>query len=152
MAVLTWGEPVLEICELDDKGAIPSSPTWKELPEIVQGTAQLSTEDGEVTEALDEGGAIVDSRTKKSKYSFACELFVKKGDTKPIEDEDGVVTKNYAIRLTPEDSTLKGWILPKTSVSVKTTWSSTDGTRWAYTFKGLKPATGTILQEYTKGS
>lgn len=152
MAVLTWGEPTLEICELDENGAIPSSPNWVKLPVVVQGTASLETEDGEETEALDEGGATVDVRKAKSKYTFSCEFFIKRGDTKKIEDTDGIVTKNYALRLTPEDETLTGWQLQKTAVSVRETWTSTDGGRWVYTFKGLKPADdGTILRPYIKG-
>ena len=149
MAVLSWGEPTVEISELPASGVLPENPTWTALPAIKQGTAQLETQEGDRTEALDEGGDVVDVRVAKSKYTFTCQLFMKKGDTKPIEDTDGIVTKNYALRLTPEDPQAMGFMLPKTSVSVQESWTSADGGLWTYTFSALKPASGTTLQRYT---
>ena len=146
MSVLSWGKPTVEFGILGSGGAAPT--TWTELPEIVEDTAQLTTEEGETMEAPQEGGELVDSRTKASKYSFALSLFAKKGDTKPIEDANGVVLGNYAIRLTPEDPETPGFIMDKTSVSVQETWNSAEGLRWIYTFRGLKPATGNILKPY----
>lgn len=122
--------------------------TWDTLPEIVINTAQLTTEAGTRTEALEEGGGVVDVRYEKSKYSFVCQLFVKKDDEKPIEDEDGVIIGNYAVRLTPEDPETEGFIMDRTSVSCVETWTSADGKRWAYTFSGLIPETGNILKPY----
>lgn len=139
----------MEVVETPD-GAVPANPTWAEFPEIVEKTAQLTTEKGTAQEATEEGGAVVDVRYNKNKYKFECELFVKKGDSKPIEDTDGVVAENYCLRLTPEDDTLEGFILENTSVSVEETWSSENGKRWKYTFQGLKPKTGNILKPYTK--
>lgn len=150
MSVLSWGKPLVETCKLEN-GALPASPTWKAMPEIVTDTTKLNTEQGEKKEALAEGGDVVDVRYSKSKYSLELELFVKKGDEKPIEDEDGVILDNYAVRLTPEDETCEGFILDKTSAAVIETWSAADGKRWKYTFNGLKPKTGKILKPYTKG-
>lgn len=144
MAKLSWGEPKVEIAPIDN-GVIGS---YTALPEIKQGTATLNTEAGEQTEALDEGGNVVDSRTAKSKYTFECDIFVKKGDECPVEDEDGIVKTNYAMRLTPEDPTCHGFMMPMTSVSVQESWSSADGSLWHLTFKGLKPKSGRTLQPY----
>lgn len=145
MAVLSWGEPTVEIAALGGTGSL----SWSALPEIKQGTATLETEQGDKTEALDEGGSVVDARYAKSKYTFSCSIFIKKGDSKPIEDVDGVVTTNYALRLTPEDPAAAGFLLPKTNVSVQETWSSEEGGLWVYTFSALKPDEGTMLQRYT---
>ncbi|MCL1932846.1 MAG: hypothetical protein FWF53_03390 [Candidatus Azobacteroides sp.] len=147
MAVLSWGKPKVETGKLTANDGAPS--VWTQLPEIVNGTATLTTEKGNKTEAVEEGGGIVDVRYEKSKYSFECELFVKKGDEKPIVDEDGIVIDNYAIRLTPEDPETEGFIMDKTSVSCVETWTSADGKRWKYTFDGLIPKTGKILKPYT---
>ena len=68
----------------------------------------------------------------------------------PIEDEDGVVVDNYAVRLTPEDETLEGFIIEKSSVSVEKNWSSEDGETLKYTFEALKPATGKMCKTYKK--
>lgn len=151
MATLAWGKPLIEICKLEN-GELPASPDWTAMPEIVDGTAKVNTEQGEKKEALAEGGEVVDVRYSKSKYSLEFELFVKKGDAKPIEDEDGVIIDNYAVRLTPEDDTCEGSLLDKTSVTVVETWTSADGKRWKYVFDGLKPKTGKILKPYLKSA
>jgi hypothetical protein len=147
MSILSWGKPkAVEIGKLSANDETPT--TWKELPEIVQNTAKLTPQEGNKIEAIEEGGGVVDTRVEKNKYSFECELFVKKGDKKPIEDEDGVVIDNYAIRLTPEDPTTEGFILEKTSVNCVETWTSAEGKRWKYIFSGLKPKAGKILKPY----
>ena len=147
MAILSWGKPKVEI-GVSTAGATASS--WTVLPEIVEKTAQLTTEKGAKVEAKGEGGELIDSRNEKNKYKFEAEIFVKKGDSKPIADVDGTITAKYSVRLTPEDDTLEGWLIDNSSVSVEETWSSDKGKNWKYTFDGLKPATGTILKAYTK--
>ncbi len=147
MAVLSWGKPKVEVAPYVN-GALPSTPSWAELPEIQQNSAQLETEQGEKTEALEEGGGVVDVRYGASRYTFTCSLFIKKGDTKPIEDTDGVVSNNYALRLTPEDPQAEGFELVKCSVNVQETWTSADGGLWVYTFSALKPESGNTLIRY----
>lgn len=147
MSVLSWGGPTIEFTQ-SNNGAPDSNAVWKKMPDIKQGTAQLTTEAGEKTEALNEFGEVVDTRTAKSKYTLEFQVFVKKGDKKPIEDADGVVLANYAVRLTPEDATNEGFIMDNCSVSCEETWSSADGKLWKYTFNGLKPKEGKILKPY----
>ena len=146
MSVLAWGKPKVEI-GVSLAGAVAL--VFVVLPVIVEKTAQLTTAKGAKTEAKGEGGEVVDSRTDKSAYSFACEIFVQKGASKPIEDVDGTITDRYSIRLTPEDATIAGWIIQNSSVSVEETWSSDKGGNWKYTFDGIKPAAGAILKPYT---
>ena len=148
--ILKWGKPLLEIIKLVD-GEIPSaSPQWTALDNPVQNSTQLETTEGDVTEANGEGGELVDAYVKASTYSLTFQLFAKKGSEKPIEDEDGVILDEYAIRLTPEDDTLPGFMLPRCRVSVVDTFTSADGERWQYTFRALKPTTGKMKQEYAK--
>jgi len=152
MAVLSWGGPKVEFAPFESDGTFPSSPVWTAFPELKEGSSQLETADGDTLEAKDEFGNTVDYKTKKSSYTFTTQVYMKKGDTKPIEDEDGVVILNYALRLTPEDENCLGFMLPKCSVSVKETWTSADGGLWEYTFKALKPDSGTMLQRYPTSS
>lgn len=147
MAILSWGKPTVEFAAYVN-GELPSTPTWTAVAEIKQGTATLETEQGDKLEALDEGGDVVDVRFGKSKYTFTFSLFMKKGDSKPIEDTDGVVTNNYALRLTPEDEDAMGFMLPKCNVSVQETWTSEEGGLWTYTFSAIKPDSGNTLQRY----
>ena len=143
MAVLSWGKPLLEV---GDTGA---TPTFTELlGKIVDGTAQLTTNKGSKKEALESGGDVVDVRYNKNSYTFTVEFYAI--GTKPIEDTDGLVEGNKALRLTPEDDTLVGFLMDKTVVTVEDTFSDADGKKWKYTFDGLKPTTGNILKPYTK--
>lgn len=148
MSVLTWGEPTVEFTELTNGANPAAGATWTAFEEIQQNSAQLSTEEGDTTDALDEGGDVVDSRRGKNRYTFTFALFRKRGDDKPIEDVDGVITKEYAIRLRPEDATLTGWQMNRCKVSIAESWTSADGTLWTYTFRGLKPASGNVLIDY----
>lgn len=146
MATLSWGKPKIEIGLLGINGAAPTD--WIEVDNPVENTSKLNTEAGDKKEAKGEGGELVDTRTGKSKYVFEFELYAKKGKTKPIEDEDGVILDNYAVRLTPEDETLEGFILDKSSVSVVDTWDAENGKKWKYTFNALKPNAGKICKPY----
>ncbi|MEL7586661.1 MAG: hypothetical protein AAGU19_08090 [Prolixibacteraceae bacterium] len=147
MAKLSWGKPIVEIAP-STAGA--AGTVFTALPEIVENTALLTTTKGEKIEAKEEGGAVVDSKYKSNSYMFECEVYVKKGDEKPIADTDGIIEGDYTVRLTPEDDTQAGFIIDVARVSVEETWSSAIGKKWKYTFDALKPATGAILKDYTK--
>lgn len=148
MAKMKWGKPKVEFCKLED-GALPLEPQWKEIKPIKEGTTNLNVEEGEKVEAKEEGGALVDMRISKNKYSLELEMYQLKGGEKPIEDNDGVILDNYAVRLTPEDATNKGFMMPCCQVSVIDTFTSADGATWKYTFTGLQPEDGgKIFQEY----
>jgi hypothetical protein len=146
MAVLNWGGALVEVSKHGSDGK-PSN-TWIKFPEAVKETVRLNTDAGSELLAEDDDGGIVDSRRGKSRYNFEITIFVKKGDEKPIEDEDGVIVENYAVRWSPKDKSLKGRQMQKTSVSVVETWASNEGSRLKYTFMGLVPNEGKILTEY----
>ena len=150
MSKLSWGEPTIEFIELAADGSVPTSGDWSSMPEIRQGTCTLETEEGERTEALDEGGDLVDVHIAKSRYTLTMEVFIQKGADKPIEDEDGIITKEYAVRLTPEDDKARGFIMKRCSVTLRETWNSTDGGTWVYTFTAIKPKDGKTFDKYIK--
>lgn len=149
MANLAWGNPKVEICAFV-AGIMPVIPTWTVVNNIKEDSTKLATAKGAKDEAAIEGGDLIDVRFKKNNYTFEIEIYAAKSTSKPIADVDGVVAVNYAVRLTPEDVTLAGFIIPKTAVQVEDTFSSKDGKMWKYTFEALKPATGAKLQEYTQ--
>lgn len=148
MAVITWGKPKIEICAYVE-GALPQTPNWVEVANPKEGTTRLETAEGTKTEATGEGGLLVDSKRGKNKYTFSFTQFVVKNYTKPIVDVDGVVTTNYAVRWTPEDSTLPGRMIKKAAVSVTETYSTEEGGLVTFTFEALEPDTGNMLESYT---
>jgi len=145
MANISWGKPLVEVAPIT--GGTPGA--FVALPTPVQDSTQLSVEKGNKLEAPLEGGELADVRYDKNKYTLVLELYRTKGLTKPIVDDDGIINTEYAVRLTPEDPTVEGFIIDRTSVSIEDTWDAKIGYKWKYTFEALKPAIGTLLKPYT---
>lgn len=150
MAILSWGKPKVEVTP-SIGGEPGTGAVWDAFPEIKENTAKLTPTKGTKTEATQEGGETVDVRYAKNKFAFECEVFVKKGDTRPISDDDGLVVGDYALRLTPEDDETEGFRIDCATVSVEESWSSADGKMLKYTFDVKKPKTGKMVKPYTKG-
>ena len=145
MSKVSWGKPKLEIAPITN-GTIGA---YGVLPTPVKDSTQLTTGKGDKLEAPLEGGELADVRYDKNKYTCEFELYKTKGTTKPIDDNDGIVETEYALRLTPEDPTNEGFLMKRASVSVEDTWSAKIGHKWKYTFEALKPDTGKLLEPYT---
>lgn len=151
MSKLSWGKPLVEFTK-SVNGAPSTEPAavWTAFSEIKEGTAQLTVEEGEKVQATEEGGEVIDTRVKKNKYIFELQLFAKKGDEKPIEDADGIISENYAVRLTPEDNACEGFLIENATVTLQETWNAADGKLWLYRFSAIKPQSGNTLKPYTK--
>lgn len=140
MAVLSWGKPKVEFAKTDPTtGLGPATGSWTAFGEIKEDSASLDVTEGELIEATEEGGGVVDARRKANKYVFVLELFVKKGDKRPIDDTNGIIADNYAVRLTPEDAECEGFLLDKTNVTVSERWTAAEGKILRYTFDAIKP-------------
>lgn len=148
MAILSWGKCKIETCPSAD-GAPNNS--WTELDTPKDGTTHMTTEQGEVTEAKEEGGEVVDVRIGKSKATFEFTLFKKKGKALPFTDTDGYIAGEHAFRLTPETTGAPGFIIDRASVSVVHEYSTQDGWLAKYTVKALKPKTGATVKDHTGG-
>lgn len=147
MSVLPWGKCKVEVCKLEN-GAIPAEPAWKEIAPIQSESTQLESEEGDTQEAREEGGGLVDMRRNKSTYTLTLAQYKKKGITQVIPDDDGVITDNYAVRVTPEDPTNEGILMPCCMVALSVTFSSTDGALWNWTFTALQPSDGGKMLRY----
>jgi len=145
--MLSWGKPKVEFAP-SVNGAPESTAVWTAMPEIREGTAKLEATKGAKTEALQEGGETVDVRYAKNKFAFTCDLFVKKGDARPLSDDDGLVAGDWALRLTPEDAATEGFKIDCATVSAEESWSSADGKIIRYTFDVKKPAAGKMVKPY----
>lgn len=149
MAILSWGKCLIETTTSTD-GAPGTSAVWTSIDTPKDGTTQLTTTAGTETEAVEEGGEVVDSRTGKNKYQLEFGLFVKKGVEAPWEDTDGVIAGEHAIRITPEDDTCKGLQLDRCTIRAEHSYTTADGTIIKYICKVLKPKSGKMLKFYTK--
>ena len=148
MAQLSWGKPSIEFGKCGANGAAPT--TWTKLAyDPVENSTKLTPTKGEKKEAKVEGGENEAVKYAKNTYVFEFEVRAAKGRSKPIEDADGVVDGEYAVRLTPEDATVEGILIDKATVSVEETFDTAEGKKWKYTFDVLKPATGNQVKPYT---
>ena len=145
--ILSWGKPGIEYVKLEN-GDLPSTPVWKAFPTPVENTTKLETEEGESKEAKVEGGEVIATRKNVSKYKLEFEIYETDDLTAPIPDNDGIALDQYAVRLTPENTSAKGFIIDRASVSVVRTWDSENGGKIKYTFTALKPKTGKMLKQY----
>lgn len=135
MSVLSTGKPRIWIAKLDKFDNIGE---WKEVDTPKDGTTSLETSEGDTTEYLQEGGGKVDVEKKECGYTFVFDLFVKKGFKKPIEDKNGVIVDNYAVRLAPKDPECHGMLMYKAQVSCISSFSVADGMICQYKFEGLQ--------------
>lgn len=133
MALIGWGKPTIAFSK------IGTGETWKKMQNPVQNSTTLSTEKGNKTEALCEGGVVEDVKFDKNKYSLTMTVRVKKGATQPIPHDDGVVNDEYVVALQPEDPAVPGILMQRARASVEDGWSSADGTTFIYTFDALVP-------------
>lgn len=141
MSVISWGKPLLEVAKLEDESnEVPGA--FKALGDAAQGTTTLTTSEGSDTDALDEDGIPVDSRSDANTYQFEAEIFIKKGDEDPIPHVDGIVDGLYALRLTPKDTACRGKYAPKCRIKVLDSWTAADGERARILVKALKCKAG----------
>ena len=148
MAELSWGKPKIEFGKCGDDGAAPTE--WTVLPyDPVENSTKLTPTKGEKKEAKVEGGENEAVKYKRNTYLFEFEIRAAKGRTKPIPDEDGVVSGEYAFRLTPENVECEGFLIDRSNVSVEDTFDTDEGKKWKYSADVLKPKTGNQVKPYT---
>lgn len=144
---ITWGKPTIEFAKTVTGGTEPAS--FETMPTQQEGTVVLSTTVPTADELFGEGHELVARRAKRPTYVLVMNVFIEAGDVRPIETDEGIISDNYAVKLTPEDDTLDGFIFKSSQVDAEETWSSAEGTIIRYTFTALKPELGNI---FTVGS
>ncbi|MDR1223689.1 MAG: hypothetical protein LBL07_12560 [Tannerella sp.] len=140
-----WGKMTVQIARLT--AGVAGAFTDVFTP--VQGSFALNVEEGNKLEAFIEGGERIASRKDANKYTLEFQVYLGGDLAKPIEDVDGVISDEYAIRVIPENAALEGFLMGRTAVSVIESFTAEEGHRATYTFEALKPATGKMMEPYT---
>lgn len=151
MAKLSWGKCKLEKTT-SENGAIPTTATWTELDTPKEDTTQLTTTAGNEKTATEEGGQVVDTLFTANTYQFEFDLFVKKGGTRPFTAVDGVISGEFALRVTPQDTTCEGILIERCIIREEESFTTAEGKILHYVAKCLKPATGNTIKTYTASS
>ena len=139
---VSWGQPKIEVKKL---GQEPDA-SWEVFATPVEGTTQLTTTQGDKIEAKIEGGENEAVKYKKNTYQLVFNVRQVPERTDPIVDSDGVVTDEYAVRVTPENPEALGVQIDRTSVNVQKTYDAENGLVKVYTFDVLKPGTGDAVK------
>lgn len=134
MSVIAWGKPSIFVKNIDDADS-----NWIKLDTPKEDSTELTPTKGDVLEATEEGGGTVDKKTKKSTYELAYQLFVKKGVKQPFKTIDGIVEGNYAVAVQPEDPTIPGVYIGKSTIGAEEAMTSADGGLVTYTHSALIP-------------
>lgn len=147
MAQLSWGKPLIEFRELTNS---ETPGKWNPLGcDPVENSTKLTPTKGEKKEAKVEGGENEAVKYARNTYVFEFEIRAAQGRSKPIPDNDGVVTGEYAFRLTPENTACEGILIDRSIVSVEESFDTAEGKKWKYTVDVLKPVTGNQVKPYT---
>ena len=137
---LAWGKCTIKISKLQENGDASSS--WIDTPTPVENSTKLTPTKGAKKEAKIEGGENEAVKYAASTYVFEFEIRAGKGRKKPVDDVDGVIAGEYAIKLQPEDETVEGIKIDRCVLSLEDTFDTENGTKWKYTADVLKPKTG----------
>jgi hypothetical protein len=121
---------------------------WAEIFTPVKDSFALNVEAGNKLEAFIEGGERLAVRQDASKFAFEFQVYIAENLPKPIPDEDGLITAEYAVRVVPEDVSQAGFLMERAAVSVVESFTSEEGHRATYTFEALKPETGKMVKTY----
>ena len=148
MSVLGWGRPTIEM--IASENGAPKTGSWTTLPTPKKDSTRIDRQEGDATEALEEGGEMVDRYVGASKATIEFQLYQKKGEACPFTHHDGKVDGEWAFRLIPEDDKCVGRQFDRCRVSIVESYTSADGFLWTVTVTVLKPATGDMVKDYTK--
>jgi len=148
MAILSWGKCTIEYAA-STNGAVSGS--WTEIDTPKEDTTKLTTTEGTAVEAKEEGGDVVDARYSRNSYQLEFDLFVKKNEDAPFEDEDGVVEGNFGWRVTPEDKACHGLLIENSTLHVTISYATAEGILLHHVIKCLKPAEGNTVKDYVAG-
>ena len=163
MATVSWGAPTLEFIKLGT-GVDPSQANaWASGSNsyvkikgdiLLEDSSQLNTSDGETKTLKNEFGEDVDRKQMPASYDFETSVIKKKGETvvtTAFSPVNGVVSGDWAMRLTPEDWQTTGFAFYKCSITTSKSWNADQGALDVIRVAGLVPdgADKEICRDYT---
>lgn len=135
--ILSWGACEITATPIPNSGATPSSAVT--FPTPVEGTTQLTTTQGDKTEAKVEGGAVMASRYGANSYELAFDIRMHSSlTTLPLDGKDGVVPGEFKVEIKPTDNAAApGVTIARASCNVQVSYTSEGGVIATYTFSSL---------------
>ena len=141
--ILSWGECEIKITPIEGSGAKVDSPIT--FPTPVEGTANLTTTQGDKTEAKVEGGAVMAVRYGANTYELTFDIRMHSTlTTLPLDGKDGIVPGEFKVEIKPKDNeAAPGVTIARAACNVQVAYTSEGGVVATYTFSSLKTTDGT---------
>lgn len=139
---ISWGKPNIYVRKLETGKTYK----WRQLKTPVENSTELVPTKGDKKEAKIEGGGNEDVINSKNTYALSMTFRLAKGETKPFEDTDGVVSDEYEVMLQPEDAAAYGIHIEKARVSLEDSYNADGGIENKYTFDAIKPSSGNTVK------
>lgn len=149
--ILSWGKCTIETTP-SQGGTVATDAEWKQLDTPKEDSTKVTPTAGAEKTATEEGGELVDVRYGKNTYTLEFDIFVKKGQQRPFEDVDGLITGEHAFRITPEDEDCEGSLIERSVVRCDESFTTAEGKMLHYVARCLKPKTGKTVKPYTKAN
>lgn len=140
MSKLAWGKCAIRVGKRGDKGEEPTE--WKYVPTPVQDSTQLNPTQGDKVEAKVEGGENEDVRYNRTTYQLVFNVRGAKDRDPLFDDDEGIIQGDYAIEVQPEDPSVPGIRIDRSTLSMNCTYTAADGFIWQYFADVLKPSDG----------
>lgn len=143
---LAWGK-----CTIFTAKLVNGSPsTWKKWYTPVENSTQLNPTKGDKKEAKIEGGENEAVKYARNTYQLVFNIRSGNEDGTPrekiVEDDDGVIEGEYALKLQPENAEVPGFTIDRCVLSESDNFSTEEGGRWDYTADALRPSTGKTIK------
>jgi len=148
--ILAWGKCQIKATPIEGSGAtIESAVTF---PTPVDGTTQLTTTQGDKTEAKIEGGGIEAVRFNKNTYELAFDVRLGGTRTDQMGAHDGLVDGEFQVEVKSLDySTAPSCKINRSTCNVQVSYTSAVGFTAHYVFISVEPSSGDQIT-FTAGS
>ena len=146
MSTVSWGGPKLQFIPLASGASAPSG-SWSAVTglveitsdDLLEGSSQLETNEGDVKELKNEFGVTVDRKQMPASYVFRTSIIRKKGAAAKFTSTNGIVTGDWAMRLIPEDTAATGFQFGKCNITVTKGWTADQGSLDNLIVNGVEP-------------
>lgn len=149
---LSWGKPKKVVITRHDGLTSDELGIAGEYKNIVEDSAELSTEQGDKLEAPIEGGENEAELQKPSKYQFTMALRQGGGDNFSPQDDNGVITATYDVEIFPGNAGAAHVKVNNCACSIDKTWKASEGAKFALTFKTLAPGVNEKSLEFVSSA
>lgn len=139
MKTISWGKPGIYYRKKSDQ-------YFSKVADAVEGSAQLTFNEGDKMEARVEGGDVEAVKYKAGSYELEYGVREAAETTQHIPHVNGVVADTYVIAVIPENPAAPGIFIEASSTVVGTNYTAEEGMTTTYKHAAMAAATGSAVK------